>query len=210
MLTWGTPRVAASTGAAHPPTGNPDGRRTPGRKVGGVLPRIGRWQAAVVLLVVGLASASCAPPPPHVIRSQVVDARTGQPVVSAVVVGVWYKVGGFPGMSYHDLAGIREAETDAEGRFELERPEGRFTKDNEHITVYKAGYVAWNNLIVFPGRARSQGGEVPPQIALESLPTGEDRRRHGSFVRNAVGHYSKEETPRFWSAFREEDLESTR
>ncbi len=189
----------------HPPTGNPGGRRTPERKGGGVSRRTGRWQAAALLLAVGLASASCAPPPPRVIRSQVVDARTGQPIAGAIVLGVWLKsAGGVPGMPQYAFTGLQEVETDAQGWFELSRPQERGIRD-ERVTIYKFGYIAWNNVyvLIFPNYKRRENTSVPPRIELEPFPPGESRQRHVSFVMD-VTLTSHGTAPKFWKAFEAE------
>lgn len=76
-------------------------------------PRGGLWCA--ICLVVLLSGCS------NVIRAQVIDAETKRPIPGAVVVGVWMTVVGLPGMTHHQTVGVRETETDADGRFDLER-----------------------------------------------------------------------------------------
>jgi hypothetical protein len=134
------------------------------------------------------------------IQGQVLDAQTGQPVAGAVVLGVWTKQAGLPGLSHTELVGVTEVEVDAQGHFTLERP--RVTYGEESVTVYKFGYVAWNNLFIFPTSRRRKDTGVPPQILLEGFPPGESHQRHVSFISNATaaGMYGHERDPRFQNA----------
>lgn len=57
------------------------------------------------------------------LAGRVVDRQTAQPIAGAVVLGVWTKVGGVPELYHTKLVDVREAETDADGRFVLGRPQ---------------------------------------------------------------------------------------
>ena len=70
--------------------------------------------SGMVFLLALLVGTSCA----RTIQGQVLDAETGKPIAGAVVLGVWTKPRGF-GEHYTELVGVREAETDADGRFVL-------------------------------------------------------------------------------------------
>jgi hypothetical protein len=141
------------------------------------------------------------------IEGQVLDAQTGKPIQGAVVLGVWTKVAGLPGLHHHELVGVREVETDADGRFTLERPSSQYNReDGESVTVYKFGYVAWNNIFTFPASQRRTGRQVPAQILLERFPQGESHQRHMSFISNArrAGMYGYESNPKFERAVDQE------
>jgi hypothetical protein len=145
-----------------------------------------------VLLLIGLlslllGSGACAIRSGP-IASQVLDAQTGQAIAGAVVLGVWTTKGEgiFGAHAPTKLVGVREAETDREGRFTLERPPGVFGADDESVTVYKFGYVAWSNLFLWPTSKRREDTQVPAQIRLESFPPGGDRRRHIDFIDGAT------------------------
>jgi len=139
------------------------------------------------------------------IQGQVVDAQTSQPIAGAIVLGVWTKVAGLPGLHHHELVGVQEVETDAEGRFMLERPRRIIYEDDESVTVYKPGYVAWNNLIVFPNSVRRKDTRLSSQIILERFPSGKGHQRHVSFISGATrGKDNPETTPKFWNAVRPE------
>jgi len=128
-------------------------------------------------LVSALAIAGCA----TTLRGQIVDAQTGQPISGAVILGVWTKGGGLPGLAHTDLVGVREAETDRDGRFELEGVSG-WLLDEKKITVYKFGYVAWSNQFIFPTFNRREETGVPPQVRLEIFPPGGNHREHMGFI----------------------------
>ena len=166
--------------------------------------RIPRWTtmlpralALASFLLLALATAGWA----ATLRGQVVDAQTGQPIAGAVVLGVWTKVGGLPGLHHTDLVGVRETETDASGHFALERLKGS-GEDAESLTVYKFGYVAWNNLFVFPTWERRTDAQVPAQIPLERFAPGDSHQKHMSFISNATraGMFGHESDPKFQKA----------
>lgn len=140
--------------------------------------------AACLSLLLGAILAGCATGP---IRARVLDAETRQPVPGAVVVGVWTKVIG--GLLYHhELVGVRETETDAEGRFELERlPSSGLDGegDGQAITVYKLGYLAWSNVYLFRGDLRKDQ-RIPREILLDRFPPGESHQEHLFFISNAT------------------------
>ncbi len=122
------------------------------------------------------------------------------------MLGVWHKFAGLPGLTHHELVGVEEVETDAEGRLELHPPKGWYGEDNESITVYKFGYIAWNNLAIYPNSVRRQDAVIPSRIVLEPFPAGESRARHQSFISNATrgGSYGLERIPKFWKAVEQE------
>ena len=79
----------------------------------------------------------------------VVDAETGAPIEGAVVLVEWTVTKGMPGMTVTESYKVIEALTDKEGRVYIS---GVFNPsvNPPHVTVYKAGYVAWNNDYIFP------------------------------------------------------------
>ena len=140
------------------------------------------------------------------IQGQVVDAQTGQPIAGAIVLGVWTKVAGLPGLHHHELVGVQEVETDTEGRFMLERPRRIIHEDDESVTVYKFGYVAWNNLFMFPTNQRRKGTLVPSKVILETFPINQSHRRHLDFIDDARFSllYDQEAIPKFKNALKSE------
>ncbi len=139
------------------------------------------WPRAVLvgLLVLPLGEGGRAMlgdgPPIH---SQVLDAQTGQPVAGAVVLAIW---DGAPDYTYYFL-GTQEAVTDAEGRFTLNPPREWAGPEHQRVTVYKFGYLAWNNLRTYPRLGPRPDLRVPAEIRLEPFPPGESHRRHWYFL----------------------------
>jgi hypothetical protein len=139
--------------------------------------------ALAAILLCGVPTFGCAQMGGS-IQSQVLDVQTNQPIPGAVVLGVWTKRVGFPGLDHTELVGNREAETDAEGRFTLERPAGSATGEEE-ITVYKFGYVAWSNIYIFQVPRGRPDPAVLPQILLDPFPPGASHKEHIYFINKA-------------------------
>jgi hypothetical protein len=156
-----------------------------------------------ILLIVGLAAGCSA----TTIVARVLDAETRQPVAGAVVLGVWNRLV-CQLLCAHELVGVRETETDGEGRFTLERlPSSGYDGEGggQAITVYKFGYVAWSNLYVFPSSRLRENQEIPGAILLERFPPGESRGKHVSFINNVIGGgFGDEAMPRFRQALERE------
>lgn len=148
-----------------------------------------------------LGMAGCA----TTLRGQVLDAQTGQPIAGAVILGVWTKGGGLPGLSHTNLVGVREAETDAAGRFTLDGVSGLLL-DEQSITVYKFGFVAWNNQWIFPGFKPRPDPRVPAEIRLEPFPSGGKHLDHIMFIESVRSSslYGINDDPKFDGAFSRE------
>ena len=132
--------------------------------------------SGLVFLLTLFAGTGCA----RTIQGQVLEAETGKPIAGAIVLGVWTETHGF-GEHYTTLVGAREAETDAQGRFTLERVQSLFGV--EEITVYKFGYIAWSNRIIFDGPSGNRANhEVPPEIRLAPFPPGGSHKEHVRFI----------------------------
>ena len=129
-----------------------------------------------LLLGLALLATGCVTGP---IRSQVLDTQTGQPVPGAIVLGVWTKTVGF-GLTRTELVGVKEVEVDDQGRFILDRPAASYGE--ESVTVYKFGYVAWNNEEVFPRGKHRPDVHVPTQILLELFPGDWSHQEHIYFI----------------------------
>ena len=155
----------------------------------------------LLLVVVG---TGCSAP---TIRARVLDAQTREPIARAVVLGVWTTVSG-GWLYHHELVGVRETETDGDGRFELERlPSSGLTGegDGQAITVYKAGYIAWSNIYLFHPSKLREHQAIPVNIFLERFPPGASHERHIDFISGATGgRDNPETTPKFWKALHSE------
>jgi hypothetical protein len=149
-----------------------------------------RWRTLVPLVCCALLAMACAHAP---IRGQVLDAHTGQPIPGAIALGVWTKRVGW-GESHTVLVGVQETEVDAQGRFTLDRPSPRY--EEERITVYKFGYIAWSNRSVWPFERR-RDFKVPSVIGLEQFPANGDHREHLMFIGSARGSSLNYAAPKF-------------
>lgn len=79
----------------------------------------------------------------------VVDAENGQPIEGAVILVEWTKVKGLPGMTHTESYKVVEVVTNKEGKASIEGVAAYFVS-MPRVTVYKKGYIAWNNQYIFP------------------------------------------------------------
>lgn len=82
------------------------------------------------------------------ISGRVIDAETNAPIEGAVVLVEWTKTKGV-GFTYTESAMVAETLSDKDGKFDLPGCFSPFVNEPD-VTIYKKGYVAWNNLIIFP------------------------------------------------------------
>jgi hypothetical protein len=161
----------------------------------------GRWFCLIVMGLVAVCCSSCVGV--GAIHSQVLDAQTKQPIAGAVVLGVWTKKTTF-GFSTK-LVGVKETVTDAEGRFTLARP-GSLFADDESVTVYKFGYVAWNNQTTFlPPKSRKEEA-IPAHVFLEMFPPVANHTRHINFINSVTrgSLISLEDSPKLYKELEKE------
>lgn len=78
----------------------------------------------------------------------VVDAETGQPIEGAVILVEWTKQHGL-GLTYTESYKVVEVVTDKNGKASIEGVSSPFV-GAPRVTIYKQGYVAWNNEFIFP------------------------------------------------------------
>jgi hypothetical protein len=156
-------------------------------------------RALLALALLALGVSGCA----TTIRARVLDAETRQPIAGAVVRGVWTKLVGVPGLTSHELTGSQETETDADGRFTLDRRPS--SDDGESVLVYRFGYVAWSNLSTFPARLRRKSHDIPDDILLERFPESESHYEHLLFI-GSLEFPGAERTRLLRALAREEEL----
>ena len=128
------------------------------------------------------------------IDGTVVDAETGKPIEGAVVLVEWTKTKGLPGMTYHELYKVLEALTDKEGRITIS---GVFDPlvDPPDITIYKQGYVAWNNKSIFPDYRKRSDFKLRNNYVfeLEKFKREYTYDAHTEFIHGAIGTGAIEE-----------------
>lgn len=113
----------------------------------------------------------------------VVDAETGKPIEGAVVLVEWTRKTGI-GDKHTVSVKVVEKVTDKEGKFSVAGTFKPFV-DPPDVTVYKKGYVAWNNKMIFPEyKSREdfkwQNGYV---FWMDRFKEGYFYNKHLSFIR---------------------------
>jgi len=98
---------------------------------------------AVCVLVVLLSSGCYLP-----INGRVVDAETQLPIEGAIVLVEWTKKHGF-GDAWTESYKVVEVVSDKDGKLKIEGCYSPFVQPPD-VTVYKKGYVAWNDENIFP------------------------------------------------------------
>ena len=121
---------------------------------------------------------------------KVIDAETGQPIEGAVLLADWAECKELPGHIYSDTCKIIEVLTDREGNAaneEFIHPPSGITFFSPRLTVYKKGYVAWNNEYIFPGRKRRTDFKWGSDsiIKLEKFEQGYSYDDHVAFIQEA-------------------------
>ena len=99
-----------------------------------------------ILIVISLSfiSAGCYPG----ITGKVIDAETGQPIEGAVVLVEWTRTKGI-GLRHTESYKVVEVVSDKNGNITIGGVLNPLVNP-PRITVYKKGYVAWNNEYIFP------------------------------------------------------------
>lgn len=81
-------------------------------------------------------------------NGSVIDAETGKPIEGAVVLVEWTKTKGI-GLTHTESFKVVEVFTDKDGKFAVSGVSDPFVNAPD-LTVYKKGYVCWNNKNIFP------------------------------------------------------------
>jgi hypothetical protein len=85
------------------------------------------------------------------IDGTVVDANTKQPIEGAVVLVEWTITRGESiGLPVTETYEVFETVTDKDGRFKIETSVANPFVNEPDVTIYKAGYICWNNKYIFP------------------------------------------------------------
>ena len=124
----------------------------------------------------------------------VVDAETGQPIEGAVILVEWTKAKGLPGMTYTESHKVVEVVTDKEGKAYIEGVSSPFV-DAPDVTVYKKGYVAWNNHYIFPDWKKRTAFKWSNNYVfkLEKFKPGFSHDKHVDFLREAIRSHAETE-----------------
>lgn len=139
----------------------------------------------MIVILFCLSSGCSADSKSTAMTGTVVDAETGKPIEGAIVLVEWTKTKGF-GLTHTESYKVVEVLTDKDGKFKV--PGVRTIFVDSHLTIYKAGYVAWNDEIVFPGykkRADFEWGKTNT-FKLEHFKSEYSYDKHVSFIRSAI------------------------
>lgn len=121
------------------------------------------------------------------ITGSVVDAETGQPIEGAVVLVEWTVTKGL-GLTYTESYKVIEALTDKGGKVTIS---GVFNPlvNPPRITVYKKGYVAWNNEYIFPDYKKRQDFKWKNDnvFRLDKFKPEYSYDKHTFFIHSAIG-----------------------
>ena len=82
------------------------------------------------------------------LSGRVIDSETQQPIEGAVMMVEWTKTHGM-GEHWTESYQVEEAVSDKDGNVKISGCYDPFV-DPPSVTVYKKGYVAWNNEYIFP------------------------------------------------------------
>ena len=134
----------------------------------------------LLLLLLGLSLIGC----DREFEGKVIDAETDKPIEGAVVLVEWTATKGLPGLTHTESVKVIEAVTDKEGKFIITGA----LKHTPHVTIYKKGYVAWNNKYIFPDYKKRtdfklKNGQV---FRLERFKSVYSFLAHQSFVERAI------------------------
>ncbi len=171
--------------------------------------RILQIQTINILLIVFLFvfTSSCYPS----IKGTVVDSETGNPIEGAVVLVQWTKTKGLPGMPYHEVYKIIEAETDKAGKFNISSTLNPFV-DAPEIVIYKEGYVAWRNDYIFPDYRKRENFKWQNNYVykMERFKENYSKEEHHSFMSHGIIGDSLEKTPKYFGSESKELEEALR
>jgi hypothetical protein len=144
------------------------------------------------------------------ITGVVVDAETGQPIEGAVILVEWTQSKGVPGMSYSESYKVVEVVSDNEGKASIDGAFSPFISA-PHVTVYKKGYVAWNNRHIFPDWKKRTDFEWENNYVfrLEKFKPEYSYDKHATFIHGAVlDNIAFDKKRLIFNAYRWEELKA--
>lgn len=116
----------------------------------------------------------------------VVDAESGEPIEGSVVLIEWTKTKGL-GLTYTTSYKIVEAITNKEGKYSASGVINPLINP-PNVTVYKKGYVAWNDEFIFPDYRPREGfkNKNRMSIKLQRFKKHYSYDEHISFIRTCI------------------------
>ena len=121
------------------------------------------------------------------INGTVVDNDTGKPIEGAIVLVEWTKTKGVPGMTHTESYKVVEKVTNNVGKFTISGVLNPLVS-RPNITVYKKGYVAWNNKFIFPDYAKRTdfAWQKSYVFKLAKFKDNYSYIKHQSFIKGAI------------------------
>lgn len=143
-----------------------------------------RFGHIILLIVVLFIFAGCY----ATITGTVVDAETAEAIEGAVILVEWTKTKGL-GLTHTESYRVIEAVSDKDGKVTITGFFNPFVNPPD-VTVYKKGYVAWNNKFIFPDYKKRedfkwQNGYV---FRLERFKPEYTHNAHVSFIHGAINY----------------------
>lgn len=140
------------------------------------------------------------------ITGKVVDADTGKPIEGAVVLVEWTITKGL-GHTSTESYKVIEAVSDKDGHVTISGNIANPLVNRPRMTVYKKGYVAWNNEYIFPnwGKRKDYKWSDGLIVKLEPFKKEFSRADHVYFL-HSVTHWGK----LIDEAYRWEEIEKER
>ena len=141
----------------------------------------------------------------------VVDAETGEPIEGAVAIAFWRKPD--PQGPWWEVTGmvasrVEEAVSNEEGMIYIDDfwDWKLFEDDKPALTVYKPGYVCWDQKYIFPKGKRTDFGKENRVVRVEKWKKGYSYIEHEGFILSVTHNETlKAKEKLFESAFNYEE-----
>jgi len=139
----------------------------------------------------------------------VVDAETGKPIEGAVILVEWTIVKGLPGLTHTESYKVVEVVTDKDGKASITGVANPLV-DPPRVTVYKKGFVAWNNEFIFPDwKKRTDFKWLNNYVfKLEKFRPDYSYDKHQDFVSFSISVGASAQKKQMFNAIRWEELKA--
>jgi len=151
--------------------------------------------ACVLLMVMCLAASSSCERTGYPVKSStavVIDSWSGDPIEGAVAIAIWRKwkeKKAFWEDASMEACRIEEAVSDKEGKITIDSfwDWKMFKANRPHLTVYKPGYVCWDQDLIFPSREeRTDFSKKSRIVRLEKWKEGYSYDDHSAFMQRCT------------------------
>jgi hypothetical protein len=150
----------------------------------------------------------------------VVDAETGEPIEGAIVLVEWTIQKGLPGLTHTESYKVVDKVTDDKGRVRVYKVLNPLVEP-PRITVYKQGYVAWSNTIIFTGTRKKKRVRIKERtdfewkdgyvIRMERFREGYSYIDHNFFIDRAIRvGFASDKKRRFLKTYQDAEFKELR